>query len=256
MVGNSLRLPIVCDVMTSQASQLGLRLREKRNVGIGILPQSEELAVDRLGFRRFAGIAKGASQLQAGGGTDRVGQQESGMVEHSLELSGGFAGFVELPVGQTAHIGRVQRTIACVPAHSRLCQFISFRYVQNFDGFCGAAFIHSKQRPQRRRVAEANAGIFRILLLQTRDYCRGGRRIPGKGERKRRTKVHIPAAYELLRGERMPRGLVRIPVERLPYGGCSLEECGALREVGLASQSNRLNGFLPGLLQSAFVSGY
>src|SRR5713101_5279438 len=54
----------------------------------------------------------------------------------------------------------------------------------------------------------------------------------------------------------MPRRLVRIPVERIPYSGCSLEECGALRKVGLAGQSDCLNRCLPGLLQPAFVSRY
>jgi hypothetical protein len=37
-------------------------------------------------------------------------------------------------------------------------------------------------------------------------------------------------------------------------GGCSRKQCRALRQVSLASQSNRLNGCLPRLLQTAFVS--
>src|ERR1039457_1232610 len=109
--------------------------------GISVFPESEESLVCRLSFCGISGIAQAASQLDAGGRADGVGQQESGMIEHSLELRGGFAGFVELLVRQAADVGRVERSVVYIQADPRLCQFIRLGYVQEFDGFGGAALI-------------------------------------------------------------------------------------------------------------------
>src|SRR5690349_4372870 len=115
------------------------------------------------------------------------------MIEHSLELRGSLAWFMELLVGQTAGISRVHRPVTRQSTEARLCEFISFGHGQELDGLCWAALTHGEQGAQRRRVAEANAGVFRVLFFQARNSREGWRRIPGKRERKGRGKVRIPA---------------------------------------------------------------
>ena len=65
-----------------QTCEFGLGLLKKWNIRIGLFPQTQEILVGRLGLGRLPGVAKGAGQLEPGGRTDRVGQQESTMIEH------------------------------------------------------------------------------------------------------------------------------------------------------------------------------
>jgi hypothetical protein len=127
-----------------QTGKLGPGLLKKWNLPISVFPESEESLVCRPGFCGISGITQGASQLDPGGRADGVGQQESGMVQHSLELRAGFAGFVELLIRQASDLGRVERAVVYRNANRRLCQFISFGYGQEFDGFCGVALIHGE----------------------------------------------------------------------------------------------------------------
>ena len=67
------------------------------------------------------------------------------------------------------------------------------------------SFVDRDQRAHRRPIAEANARIFRVLLLRARDYGRGGR------------EVRIPPATELGCGRGKARGLVRVAVKRVKW---------------------------------------
>jgi hypothetical protein len=69
----------------------GFGLLEDGDVGVGILPEGEEVPIGGAGFRSVASQFKGTAQAETRQSTYRVIHDDAAMVSDFLEFRGGFA---------------------------------------------------------------------------------------------------------------------------------------------------------------------
>src|SRR5215831_9808189 len=87
-----------------QLCVLRLGLLEDGDVGVGVLPQCEEMLIGRFCLGAVALHGVGATELQMRECSDGVVEHISAMVENFLELRGGFAASVYGQIGLPAYI--------------------------------------------------------------------------------------------------------------------------------------------------------
>src|SRR4029077_4761171 len=91
-----------------QLGVFGLRFFEDGNIGVGVLPEDEEILVGSLGFGGITGHLIRARQAEMGQGGSKKIPQDAAMIEHFLKLGSRLAAFVLLQVGLAAKINGIQ----------------------------------------------------------------------------------------------------------------------------------------------------
>jgi len=107
----------------SQSSVLGFRLREDRDVGIGVYPEREQVLIGSRRFLLVAGHSERSSELQARVRVQWICEHDTSMVEDPLELRSGICRAMCRKVGLAPNIDGIKRAEAPVEAdaaHSKI----------------------------------------------------------------------------------------------------------------------------------------
>src|SRR5208337_1804859 len=91
-----------------QLGVLCLGLLQDGDIRVGVVPQSQEILIRRLGLGRVALQHVSATKLQTRESANRSVQYDSAMVENFLELSRGFFALMGGQIGFSADIDRIQ----------------------------------------------------------------------------------------------------------------------------------------------------
>ena len=94
--------------------QLGVfsfRFFEDGNIGVGVLPEGEEVLIGAAAFRRITGHRVRARQTEMGQRAGKKIPHDAAVVEHFLKLGSRLAAFVLLQVGLAAKISRIQSSL-------------------------------------------------------------------------------------------------------------------------------------------------
>ena len=117
--------------------QLGvfrLRLREDRDVGVGVFPEREEILVGSLRLDRISRQRERSAQLQVRQCADGIAGNDPAMIENFLEFRSGFGALVCSQIGQAAHIDGIEDSEEPRSAAERRPQIIGHGDFQQFDG--------------------------------------------------------------------------------------------------------------------------
>src|SRR5580704_17370470 len=92
-----------------QLCVLRFGLLQKRNVRIGIFPESEEILVGNFRFRRVAGQSIGTTETKMCQRADRLISHNAGMIETPLELACGAAAVFRRQISLAPEIDGIER---------------------------------------------------------------------------------------------------------------------------------------------------
>src|SRR5260370_26910745 len=120
-------------VLSPQPGVFGFGLLKNRDVGVGVLPERQEILVGSLRLGVVAKQSESSAQLQMGQSAHRIGANNAAVIENLLKFSRGFNPPMSGQIRLTAHIGWVKASEVGCERGPRYCKIVSEGGLQEFD---------------------------------------------------------------------------------------------------------------------------
>ncbi len=128
-----------------QLRVLCLGLLQDRNVGVGVLPEGEEILICRLGFGRVALYGIRSTQLKMSQCADGIPDHNPGVIQNFLKLPRGFCALARGQIRLATRIDGIESPEKTSLTAARLAQFVWNGNLEKFDRLCGIATVQRKQ---------------------------------------------------------------------------------------------------------------
>src|SRR5258708_27539111 len=120
-------------VLSPQLGEFGFGLLKNRDVGVGVLPERQEILVGSLCLGLIAQQSESSAQLQMRQSAHRIGANNGAVIENLLKFRRGFNPLMGGQIRLAAHIGWVKASEVGCERRSRYCKIVSEGRLQQFD---------------------------------------------------------------------------------------------------------------------------
>ena len=206
-------------------------LLEERDIGIGGLPEVQEVIVGHTGLRPIPVKSVGARQSEAGHRAQRKVQNDAAVIDDFLELRRRFLALPRLKVGLPAKVHGTHR------AHNeglRLAKLVRRSGSQHLDGPGAIPGIEFDGCPDGRQPVSLHDGVLWKVLVKTIGKFLCQRRLVRSRQRQRRQAPYVSSGDQGQRRQCLLTSSRRITKLRLAQGSTGLPQSGGLPGIGAA----------------------
>ena len=155
-----------------QFGGFSLGLLHCRKIGIGILPECQEIPVNSGRSRAIPGSGQSSGQLEPRHRSHRIVQHDSGMIQNLLKFSRCLAMAAHPGICKATHVDRIHRSEKC--ARIKGCagnsDVIRCRHLRHFERFRCVNWVErlveSFERPQSGQVTELDRCVLLVALCE------------------------------------------------------------------------------------------
>lgn len=167
-----------------QPGELGFGLLKDRAVRVGVRPERQKILVGSLRAHRVTRQRECPRKLDARRGTDRIVEDDAGVVEDLLELRRRLSTLVRGQVREATDVDRIEGAERPLKRTRRRAELVRYGAPQLFDRLCRLVLVEREKCANGRQIAEPGGRVFRNPFSRSSASARGSRDSPASARAK------------------------------------------------------------------------